>query len=421
MSKGIDRLSIRRFRGATTSTELQFDQSKLVAMIFGENGSGKTTIIDAIDLVCNQTAGSLDGRSSTSAKDHLPAIGSVSADIEVELSCGGKIWTGTHSGRKAVVKGSNSPPQVHILRRSRLLRMDENQRASLLQSGYFEGHSGVPPQAYFSEAHLDTFGFCLFLSLARPQSGGDAVIILDDVFSSVDQAHLARIIDRLADESKFFNQIIITTHYRQWRDRYRYLKGPGGSVDLIELHGWSNQGGIRHHRTQLAAEELATLLQADPFSRQAAALQAGILLEAALDHLTLLYRCRVPRTVDGGYTIGELCDAASKLARAIEIVRPTRGGDGVEKTPPETEKMSLKTLLEALASTAFIRNSVGCHFNASGADIADDDVRRFVQQTLDLVSVLVCAGCGELAQRPKGTHYECRCGKLQMAPLQFQS
>jgi hypothetical protein len=62
--------------------------------------------------------------------------------------------------------------------------LDETRRASLHQAAIFQGHTDVPPQAYFSESHLDTLGFCLFLAIAKYSTGGNAVIVLDDVFTS---------------------------------------------------------------------------------------------------------------------------------------------------------------------------------------------------------------------------------------------
>ena len=43
--------------------------------LVGRNGTGKSTVVDAIDMVFNQSAGSLADRPTTSAHQHLPAIG----------------------------------------------------------------------------------------------------------------------------------------------------------------------------------------------------------------------------------------------------------------------------------------------------------------------------------------------------------
>jgi hypothetical protein len=298
-------------------------------------------------------------------------------------------------------------------------RLDEGQRASLLQEARFLGYAAVPPQAYFSESHLDTLGFCLFLALAKVYSHGDAIIVLDDVFTSVDQAHLRRVVDLIAAESACFNQIIITTHYRRWRDQYRYLTGPASNVELIELSRWTGSQGVKMKTSLLAVEELEQALQSDPLDRQSVAAKAGILLEAALDHLTYLYRCRVPRTRDGENTLGDLSASVAKLLKELRIRRPSGGVSDALVDPPATEEIELKSVMDGIVSMCFVRNEVGCHFNASGADISDDEICAFGHETLKLVSSLVCSQCGDAVRRPKGTHYACSCGVTQMTPLEF--
>jgi ABC-type cobalamin/Fe3+-siderophores transport system ATPase subunit len=123
-------------------------------------------------------------------------------------------------------------------------KLDESKRASLLQEAHFLGYADVPPQAYFSESHLDTLGFCLFVSLAKLFSKGSTILVLDDVFTSVDQSHLGRIMDLIVAESANFDQIIVTTHYPEWREQYRYLAGSAGGVELVELSPWVLTRGV---------------------------------------------------------------------------------------------------------------------------------------------------------------------------------
>jgi energy-coupling factor transporter ATP-binding protein EcfA2 len=124
-------------------------------------------------------------------------------------------------------------------------QLDEKRRASVQQGAHFLGHTDVPPQAYFSESHLDTLAFCLFLALAKEY--GVRILILDDVFTSVDQAHLGRVMDLLIAESAHFDQILMTTHYRPWRDQYKLKANGGAALQLIELEPWEQEHGIRWH------------------------------------------------------------------------------------------------------------------------------------------------------------------------------
>src|SRR5262245_66543348 len=127
MNKRIEKITLTRFRGATTTTEVVFDPRKSITFIFGENGSGKSSIVDAIDFVCNQAPGSLADRSSTRPKEHLPAIGYKANDIMVELTCGGRAWIAKFVGAKILSSDGATLPVAHVLRRGRLLTLIDAQ------------------------------------------------------------------------------------------------------------------------------------------------------------------------------------------------------------------------------------------------------------------------------------------------------
>ena len=55
-------LSIENLRGSVTPFVLQFEKGKKLTIIYGENGTGKSTISDALDLLGNSKLGSLENR-----------------------------------------------------------------------------------------------------------------------------------------------------------------------------------------------------------------------------------------------------------------------------------------------------------------------------------------------------------------------
>ncbi len=293
------------------------------------------------------------------------------------------------------------------------LLLDENRKGSLLQVCSFEGVSDVAPQAYFSESHLDTLGFCLWLSIAKLSSGGDAVIVLDDVFTSVDNAHFTRILDLLVSECDGFNQMIITTHNRQWRDRYASQQIPQDKTSFVELQSWTRGGGIRAGKTRVNVETLLEHLEISPFDRQIVASKAGVLAETLFDWLTQVYECPLPRRRGGNYTLGDLCNGVKRLSKQLVIRRAAEGDD---KT---IEEVSLLPLFNAITELTWIRDQVGAHFSLKGADVADADVRQFAQNVTRLAATLACPQCGGLAQKPKGTHFACGCARTQMMPLEL--
>jgi DNA repair exonuclease SbcCD ATPase subunit len=101
------------------------------------------------------------------------------------------------------------------------LELDPARRASLNLGATFEGHD-APPQAYFSQSHLDTLGLCVFLALAARDRAPETVLILDDVLGSVDEPHVERVIGTIYEVSADFQHTIVTTHYRPWREKYRW-------------------------------------------------------------------------------------------------------------------------------------------------------------------------------------------------------
>ncbi len=185
---------------------------------------------------------------------------------------------------------------------------------SLEFTGDFQGTASVPPQAYYSDSHLDTLGACIFLALAN-QSVETRVVVLDDVLTSADGPHADRFFRMLQDEVPHFDQIIVTTHYRPWRERHRHVSS--ATVQLIELGPWSLSRGIWPAKTKPKLDEIASLLAGGHFDRQALASKAGILLEELLDFVCLRFGCRVPRKAEPAYTLGELASAVGKLSKVL--------------------------------------------------------------------------------------------------------
>lgn len=302
------------------------------------------------------------------------------------------------------------------------LALDQGRRASLNQSASFEGYSDVPPQAYFSDSHLDTLGFCFWLATAkRGKEKADVVIVLDDVFMSVDAPHLTRIAQLITDESKHFGHVIVTTHQRLWRDIYRYQHGAGKLTQIIELQRWSLAKGISNYKTRLAVDELIASIAAAPFDRQVTASRAGVLLEAMLDYLALQYRCRIARTHDGSCTLGELLDGTESLFKKLEIHRPDLDAGGKPYNPPKYVASSPTAIANQIRSLAFLRNQIGAHFNVAGSVIADADVQQFADLTVKLAEALSCQTCGQIPGKRTAAHFQCSCTEpnaVRMLPLE---
>ena len=127
------------------------------------------------------------------------------------------------------------------------LRLDEKRRRSLHQDAAFGALADVPPQAYYSESHLDTLGFCFWLAATKhaARDGVPPIVVLDDVLASVDAAHAARLLALLVAERAAFTQLVVATHQRAWLDAVRASAEAGGAADVVELETWSAATGIR--------------------------------------------------------------------------------------------------------------------------------------------------------------------------------
>lgn len=285
---------------------------------------------------------------------------------------------------------------------------------SLEFDGHFQSASEIPPQAYYSESHLDTLGICVFLALAKSFKTDNTVVVLDDVLTSVDGPHLDRFMKLLHKEAATFKQVIVTTHYRPWRDRYRWGKGPIANTQMIELGPWTLEKGLYVREFLTAIEELRNSLSKEPFDRQVIASKAGIILESLLDFLTLKYRCAVPHTATGEHTLGELAHGIdSKLAKELRSRKSTTKGAAKVET-------SLKALIDAATERSWVRNTVGCHFNSLGSEVTDGEVKSFASEVLGLADTLICSYCHSLpTRRPSGSFWQCGCGELELYPLVY--
>ena len=99
-----------------------------MTLIFGENGTGKSTIADAFDFICNRKLGSLENYSlGEPAKKHVPSFGCGSADVKVTLASGGsrgKLHSREIAPRSARWRVAQTP---RILRRRNILSLIEAQ------------------------------------------------------------------------------------------------------------------------------------------------------------------------------------------------------------------------------------------------------------------------------------------------------
>jgi len=281
------------------------------------------------------------------------------------------------------------------------LLLDPEKRASLEILGAFPGAKDSPPGAYFSDSHLDSLGLCIFLALTGLRDTARTILVLDDVVASADEPHVERIIGLLYKVAGEYRHCILTTHYRPWREKYRWGWLRNGQCHFVELVDWDHAGGIRQGKAMPPIEELRTLLNAPQPGAQLVCASAGVILEAILEFLTLLYECNVPRR-KGKLTLGDLLPSIKgKLRACLKIERLETGPDG----NIAYGAYPLGPLLEELEKIMQARNIFGCHFNDLSQHLPEADAIRFSKAVLILADHLIDLDFGWPGSDKSGSYW----------------
>jgi len=102
-----------------------------------------------------------------------------------------------------------------------------------------------------------------------------------------------------------------------------------GECQFIELKRWTQDDGVSLIRSIPEIERLRAFLKEEPPDLQSICGKAGVLLESALEFLTLTYECHVPRRASGRYTLGDLLPAIDKrLKAALKVEHKQEQPDG---------------------------------------------------------------------------------------------
>jgi energy-coupling factor transporter ATP-binding protein EcfA2 len=124
-------LTIENLRGSVSTFDLAFRNDAKLTVIYGENGSGKSTICDAIEFLGDGRIGSLEDRGlGNRTSRYWPSIGKVASDIKVSLVAGSQTCVATIRDGAVVVQPGEWRPRVAILRRPQILRLLDAQPAT---------------------------------------------------------------------------------------------------------------------------------------------------------------------------------------------------------------------------------------------------------------------------------------------------
>ena len=134
----IDRIEIEGFRGITHACTLPLDRKSL--LLFGENGTGKSSFVDALEILFAGKVSTLEGRMGVSTREHGPNIRiSGPPKISVRFSNGSEYTLGNNTEFlpptvKNYLAAAKEP--LYILRRRQILDFIESkpqERYKILQ------------------------------------------------------------------------------------------------------------------------------------------------------------------------------------------------------------------------------------------------------------------------------------------------
>jgi hypothetical protein len=239
--------------------------------------------------------------------------------------------------------------------------------------------------------------------------------VLDDVLASVDEPHVERLIEMLYAETLKFRHAIITTHYRPWKEKLRWGWLKHGECQFLELMRWTAADGLRLIHSVPDVESLRTLLAAQPPDPQLVASKAGVILEAALDFLTLLYECSVPRRPGGTYTLGDLLPSISSKLRQSLRVQVQTGKDG--SGAAIYKDIPIGPILDELSRIMQVRNVMGAHFNELSFTLLDSDALGFGRTVLELIDALADPAIGWPRSQKSGSYWATAGETRRLHPL----
>ena len=136
---------------------------------------------------------------------------------------------------------------------------DTESKALILRVDFYTPGRRVPPAGYLSESQINTLGLALFISCARVFNQDFPFIFFDDIVSSYDVDHRARIVDVIAEDLQDF-QVFLTTHDERF---YSMLKSRLSDKGWLfeRITGWTFEEGPKRDVDALRSEQIERLIK----------------------------------------------------------------------------------------------------------------------------------------------------------------
>jgi energy-coupling factor transporter ATP-binding protein EcfA2 len=261
------------------------------------------------------------------------------------------------------------------------LVQDPEERASVSLRMDFAHKTGVDPRAYSSEAHLDMLGLCIFLAFARRYNSGFPLLVLDDVLTSADGAHRAKVCALLCQEFADY-QFVITTHDRLWLEELKshlIAYKLAGGVRFPKILKWSLDLGPTVTGLETDWDIIQDHLSRDRLKDAAAACRRT--LEAVLFSLLVSLRLRVRAPGDSGHTVRDILEPLRKrMKKKMRVL--------------EAEQAEFLRRFDAFMPLA----NPFTHFNRWGQNATAQEVAELYELTRGFADLFWCERCGRYVE-----------------------
>jgi hypothetical protein len=235
----------------------------------------------------------------------------------------------------------------------------------------------VEPSQILSEASLDLLALLILVEvhIECAELGQSRVIILDDVFQSVDSVNRIRALSHILSRLSGW-QVILTLHDRLWLElAIKAMQRTNFAYAANEvLAGGFGKGPTIRPVPGRGADELRYQIENRESSETIAA-SSGRVLEELCDNLSITLATKIARRPNDRYTIGDLWPGVASALRKYG-------------TP------AMKQATEGLAGFVDLRNLVGSHYNEFAASLSSKEALEFGLLTLNVWASSKCPVCG---------------------------
>jgi len=275
------------------------------------------------------------------------------------------------------------------------LPMERSGKGVGLRTCFFEVEN-THPLGFYSEGHLDSLGIVVFLAFIKEFNGDLNLLVLDDVFTTVDRSHRQRVASLLFDEFAGY-QMILTTHDRLWAEELlTTMRAAGLQPVALNLRPWDVRRGVDW--VEFVEERWNEYRERAETHVQSAVADTGRDLEKFLCRMRYHLLLSVPARLGDQYTIGDLYDPFFGWFKKRSVQCPEF----------DTRLEKLKAKLDVHWRQ---RNWAGAHYNEWGENLSATEAGDFIGLVEELANLFRCPGCGSLVEYDEraGVLFCCHC------------